>query len=37
MEELDVDFTEEEVKECMNNNKATGLNGILAEVWKMLV
>jgi hypothetical protein len=40
VEELDVDFTEQKVKEfitSMNNNKVTGFNGIVAEAWKMLV
>jgi hypothetical protein len=33
---LDRDFTKEEMRESiLKNNKATGLNGILAEMWKM--
>jgi len=37
VEELDVDFTEQEVEEFiigMNNNKETGFHGIVAEAWK---
>lgn len=37
VEELDVDFTEQQVEEFiigMNNNKETGIHGIVAEAWK---
>jgi hypothetical protein len=37
-EELDSDFTKEEIRESilkMKNNKATGFDGILAEMWKI--
>jgi hypothetical protein len=38
IEELDSDFTKEEIREStlkMKNNKATGFDGIPAEMWKM--
>jgi hypothetical protein len=37
-EELDSDFTKEEIRQSilkMKNNKATGFHGIPAEMWKM--
>jgi hypothetical protein len=38
VEELDSDFMKEEIRESvlkMKNNKATGFDGVLAEMWKM--
>jgi hypothetical protein len=39
IEELDMDFTNQEVKKfirSMKNNKATGFDGIPADAWKVL-